>query len=313
MKKYLVILALIFPLVTSAQTVNSTTELQNAITQVQAQIQLLQTQTANSQANTQPTKIGFTLNRILMRGTTGDDVKQLQTFLKTFPVIYPEGLISGYFGPLTENAIKRFQLIQGVRASGIVDALTGAKLNKYLINGITNTSFSSTGGVSIPGATGPTGLTGPIGNTGATGPAGATGAPGITGAIGTTGTVGAIGATGSAGAAGAVGATGTPGVQGPAGPTSPFSNYRAGTITLSTGSSNTTVSWTTALSANTYRVALTFSGNPNFGNNNAGWGYMQVTTKGTSSFIITLRSNDGSAKNAPAGTIVDWVVLMDSN
>lgn len=39
-----------------------------------------------------------------------DDVRKLQTFLASDPEIYPEGLVTGYFGALTTKAVKAFQL-----------------------------------------------------------------------------------------------------------------------------------------------------------------------------------------------------------
>ncbi|MCK5590518.1 MAG: hypothetical protein KAI72_01060, partial [Candidatus Pacebacteria bacterium] len=41
------------------------------------------------------------LTRTLLHGSSGDDVEELQQFLKQFPDVYPEGLTTGYFGPLT--------------------------------------------------------------------------------------------------------------------------------------------------------------------------------------------------------------------
>lgn len=51
-------------------------------------------------------------------GDRGEDVTELQTFLATMPSIYPEGLITGYFGPLTQAAVQRFQAAQGIVSSG---------------------------------------------------------------------------------------------------------------------------------------------------------------------------------------------------
>ncbi len=44
-------------------------------------------------------------------GMSGNDVKKLQSFLSSDKTIYPEGLITGYFGPATRRAVKRFQSI----------------------------------------------------------------------------------------------------------------------------------------------------------------------------------------------------------
>lgn len=54
-------------------------------------------------------------DRDLFIGTRGNDVKQLQQFLKDRgPSIYPEGLVTGYFGPLTREAVKRFQALHAI-------------------------------------------------------------------------------------------------------------------------------------------------------------------------------------------------------
>lgn len=51
-------------------------------------------------------------------GSTGSDVTELQTYLATNASIYPSGLITGYFGPLTQAAVQRFQIAQGIVSSG---------------------------------------------------------------------------------------------------------------------------------------------------------------------------------------------------
>lgn len=73
--------------------------------------------------------------KTLQRGSRGNDVKRLQEFLKTPPAggpdIYPEGLVTGYFGPLTEAAVKRFQEKYAIESIGIVGPKTRAKLNEF--------------------------------------------------------------------------------------------------------------------------------------------------------------------------------------
>lgn len=56
--------------------------------------------------------------KTLKKGSSGDEVKKLQTFLRSLPDIYPEGLVTGYFGALTEAAIKRFQAKHNIISSG---------------------------------------------------------------------------------------------------------------------------------------------------------------------------------------------------
>jgi len=63
-----------------------------------------------------------TVYRTLMLGTTGRDVAELQTALAEDPTLYPEGLVSGYFGSATERAVKRFQVKHDIVATGTPQA-----------------------------------------------------------------------------------------------------------------------------------------------------------------------------------------------
>ena len=71
-------------------------------------------------------------------GIIHPDVTPLQNFLKSLsPDIYPEGLVTGYFGPLTERAVGRFQIKHGLAkpgdpAFGYVGPKTRAKINQIL-------------------------------------------------------------------------------------------------------------------------------------------------------------------------------------
>jgi hypothetical protein len=75
----------------------------------------------------------------LRYGDHGDQVKLLQTWLKNDKTIYPEGIVSGWFGSLTRAAVNRFQqkyaseilAPQNIdRPTGIVDGFTRTKLNE---------------------------------------------------------------------------------------------------------------------------------------------------------------------------------------
>jgi peptidoglycan hydrolase-like protein with peptidoglycan-binding domain len=123
---FLVVLFVSFsiPLFSSAQTATSS-DVQAIIQQLQEQIKNLQVQIVSLQAELTSTKAKVSsiqeelrLTRILRKGVTGDDVKQLQEFLKQFPDVYPEGLVTGYFGSLTEAAVKKFQEQQGIVTEG---------------------------------------------------------------------------------------------------------------------------------------------------------------------------------------------------
>lgn len=99
---------------------------------------------AASMTATTPTTIQKTsssaapsFTHILKRGSRGSDIITLQEFLKKDSIIYPEGLVTGYFGTLTERAIQRFQKKYGIVSSGsptttgygLVGPKTRTKLN----------------------------------------------------------------------------------------------------------------------------------------------------------------------------------------
>lgn len=71
---------------------------------------------------------GVKLGRALVRGSSGEDVSKLQDFLKRFPDIYPQGLVTGFFGPLSEQAVKKLQDKFGIEPAGIVGPQTRGKL-----------------------------------------------------------------------------------------------------------------------------------------------------------------------------------------
>lgn len=75
------------------------------------------------------------LTKRLWRGLRGKDVFLLQEFLATDPDVYPEGLVTGYFGPLTERAVKKFQKKMGVEEVGLVGPKTLSKINELLTEG----------------------------------------------------------------------------------------------------------------------------------------------------------------------------------
>lgn len=64
------------------------------------------------------------ITRQLDLGDSGPQVTELQTYLAANPSIYPSGLVTGYFGPLTQAAVQRFQTAQGIVSQG-TPATTG--------------------------------------------------------------------------------------------------------------------------------------------------------------------------------------------
>lgn len=76
-----------------------------------------------------PTAPGYIFTANLARGSTHKDVAALQKFLAQDKTIYPEGMVSGYFGAASEAAVKRFQKKYGIAQTGTVGPMTRAKLN----------------------------------------------------------------------------------------------------------------------------------------------------------------------------------------
>ena len=65
-------------------------------------------------------------------GSRGNGVTSLQGFLASNPFIYSEGLVTGYFGTLTEDAVRNFQVAYDLPNVGRVGPLTLATLNRVM-------------------------------------------------------------------------------------------------------------------------------------------------------------------------------------
>lgn len=118
------------PFVSSAATVDElraqVTELLNRISQLQGQIGTTGTTgttgtVVTQTGGTQTVQCPF-ISRTLRVGATGNDVSRLQSFLAIDPAIYPEAQASGYYGPLTEAAVKRFQCKNKIVCDGTPDS-----------------------------------------------------------------------------------------------------------------------------------------------------------------------------------------------
>lgn len=83
-------------------------------------------------------------------GMTNSNVRNIQTYLASNPSLYPEGLVTGYYGSLTVAAVQRFQAYHGIVSSG-TPATTGygrvgpstlAKMNALIAGGVTSSDVS---------------------------------------------------------------------------------------------------------------------------------------------------------------------------
>ena len=113
---------------TSSQVQTLLDQIKNLQTQIQAlktiQEQLVKTQEEVSQS--------LRLIRSLRQGMGGDDVRALQAILAADTSIYPEGMITGFYGQLTSEAVKKFQKKYGIEMLGFVGPKTLKKLNEEM-------------------------------------------------------------------------------------------------------------------------------------------------------------------------------------
>lgn len=150
-------LIVLLPLAASAQTAEEL--------RAQAQALLLKVQQLHAQlgqqTGTAPAGASYDssscplIGRSLKLGSSGDDVRRLQQFLARDSSIYPEGTASGYYGPLTEAAVKRWQakynvVSTGTGAStgyGVVGPRTAAAISLLCTTG----QYGSGGGGNVGG------------------------------------------------------------------------------------------------------------------------------------------------------------------
>jgi hypothetical protein len=107
------------------------------LTSIQAEISaiLVELQTLQAAQTTTGTALGFSFTKALTYGISNAEVTNLQEALKTDAAVYPEGKVTGYFGPATLKAVKAFQEKYGIATSGSagygrVGPATRAKLNE---------------------------------------------------------------------------------------------------------------------------------------------------------------------------------------
>ncbi len=84
-----------------------------------------------------------TLTRQLQQGMSGADVSALQAFLAKDATIYPQGLVTGYFGTLTTSAVSNFQARNGIATVGRVGPVTMAAINSQMNGDNTSPTFNS--------------------------------------------------------------------------------------------------------------------------------------------------------------------------
>jgi len=100
-------------------------ELKRQVASLQLQLAMLQTNQGNSSCSV--------FSADLYYGMNSNQVKCLQQFLANLGSdIYPEKLITGYYGPLTTAAVKRYQAMKNIIQTGYFGPLTRTKVNQGL-------------------------------------------------------------------------------------------------------------------------------------------------------------------------------------
>lgn len=87
------------------------------IVQLQAQLKAVQGEVTALRESLKPN---------LTPGTTDDDIAKVQEILAADPTLYPSGLKTGYFGPMTKEAIMKFQAKFGLEVTGELNDETRA-------------------------------------------------------------------------------------------------------------------------------------------------------------------------------------------
>lgn len=82
-----------------------------------------------------PQKSDAAITSYLGLGSTGGEVSELQQFLATNFSIYPEAIVSGYFGGLTKAAVTQFQVAYDIDQVGVVGPATSASINSIMSSG----------------------------------------------------------------------------------------------------------------------------------------------------------------------------------
>lgn len=124
-------------------------DLQRQLESIRNGITLVQPTVTQPVFPTTPTSVMCPeLPKLIKFGNTGNEVKNIQKFLAKDKEIYPQGLATGYFGPMTEKAVEKFQEKYNLEVTGRVDGSTKEVLEKIIgpTIGSTTTGGGSGGG-----------------------------------------------------------------------------------------------------------------------------------------------------------------------
>jgi PKD repeat protein len=157
---FVLILLLLTPIIAHGQTIDEIkvqiAALFSRIQSLQAELDLVAVGSSGGTVSVPNQSTGATgtcpiITRSLNIGSEGSDVTALQKYLASNTSIYPEGLVTGYFGALSQSAVQRWQASRGIVSSGTPSTtgygVVGPKTREALRN--------CSGGVSVdPGEVG---------------------------------------------------------------------------------------------------------------------------------------------------------------
>ncbi len=115
--------------ITTVETTTDRKSLLELIEDLKAQVEFLQQQLADKRQ-----RESFLVDGLKL-GVTHNDVIKIQKLLASDPTIYPEGIITGYYGNMTHKAVINFQVRHNLAATGEIDTPTKTLLQNYLKKG----------------------------------------------------------------------------------------------------------------------------------------------------------------------------------
>lgn len=130
---------------------NQINQLKAQIQEIQLKMEMVKEAKKEVQATVKEIKTTLRITKQLRLGMTDEEVKILQEILATDPTIYPEGLVTGYYGRLTEQAVKRLQKSLCLEQAGNVGPQTLAKINELLTEGAGKSGKVPPGLLTAPG------------------------------------------------------------------------------------------------------------------------------------------------------------------
>ena len=143
----IVALAMVAPATPAQAQTDDITALLATIQQLMERVQELQDQLNAMRGEVQEvrTELREEIRTSLREGMSSEEVRRLQQLLASDSEIYPEGLVTGYFGGLTRQALMRLQQRHRLVATGEVDEVTREVLNEYLTQ-----NFARQGSMEVP-------------------------------------------------------------------------------------------------------------------------------------------------------------------